>query len=407
MLRKWAAVLLLFLLLEESVIADTHYSGYLKSYALWQDETTLRTEELWQWQNSARFMASYFFTEASNIELQYEYTPIYVSQAGALSQNNAALSTVGILNNRYRYKDISNDYGSDNSHWVQLHNVDRLNYRYSNEYGDLTVGRQVVSFGSARFINPTDIFLPYTLQTLNQEYRVGIDAIRYQWALGDFSVLDMGLVIGEDARKENNALFVRARNNVAESDIEAVLILQDQSYLIGGGLERAVGDFGFWFETAFVHSEVTDLPDTVSYWRHSIGMDYAFTDTVITMLEYHFNGAGSDSTEDYITLLQLQAYQKGGVYLLGQHYLIPSVSWMISPLVNFSGSGFFNLSDHSQFINLVFDVSWSDNLYSDFGLYLTQGDKLKGDIDSPLTWQLGSEFGEYPVSIYASLRWYF
>lgn len=407
MLPRTLAVILIALFFSSGLKASWEGSGYLKSYAVWQDENSLNNEPLWQSQNSVRLMANVFFENDSSAEIHYEYQPIYQSQAGYGGNSGGIASTVGVTSNRYRYKDLSNDVADDDSRWVQLHNLDRLNYRYSNSHGDLTVGRQVVSFGSARFINPTDIFLPYTLQTLNQEYRVGIDALRYQWALGDFSVLDMGAIVGEDGKKENSALFLRGRENIDGSDIELVMIVQDQSYLLGGGIETALGDFGFWFETAYAYSDSVSEQEPVSYWRHSVGADYALGDNVITMVEYHFNGAGSDSAKEYLLLLQLQPYEKGGVYLLGQHYVIPSISWVMNPLVNFSGSAFFNLSDQSQFFSLAMDVSWSDNLYSDFGTYLSNGDGLKGNPSDPASLELGSEFGEYPFTLYASLRWYF
>jgi hypothetical protein len=45
------------------------------------------------------------------------------------------------------------------------------------------------------------------------------------------------------------------------------------------------------------------------------------------MVEYHYNGAGSEDTADYIVEQFTKPYQAGGVFLLGQDYLIPSLSW--------------------------------------------------------------------------------
>ena len=58
------------------------------------------------------------------------------------------------------------------------------------------------------------------------------------------------------------------------------------------------------------------------------------------------------------------------------------------------------------FISLAAERSWSENLYSDVGVYWSAGDSLEPDPASA-TLQFGSEFGTYPVSLYASLRWYF
>ena len=56
-------------------------------------------------------------------------------------------------------------------------------------------------------------------------------------------------------------------------------------------------------------------------------------------------------------------------------------------------------------VSCAAEVSWSDNLYSDFGSQMSIGDNPEftssGDIN------LASEFGSYPLSLYASLRYYF
>ena len=400
--------------------AAASFSGYAKSYALWQDALEVSNgeplaEEQWQLQNSLRLMLDYFPSERLSLQLHYEVQPIYRDKPSGLASAGGAFSTLSSIDNRYRIKDISNP--DDGDHWLLLQNLDRLNLRYSTERGDLTIGRQVVSFGSARFVNPTDIFVPFGLQTLNQEYRVGIDAIRYQAALGDFAQLDMGAVIGADGERENSGLFLRGRDNWEGRDVQGIVIALDQAWLIGGGLETAIGDYGFWLETAYVDADVEIENNTnthtnskrVRYWRHSIGSDYALNERWIVMLEYHYNGAGSDDPQDYAGLLALQPYQQGGVYLLGRHYLIPALNWQASPLINVNGSGFFNLEDDSCFISLVADISWSENLYSDLGLYWSRGEGLSLE-ESPIATpalQFGSEFGNYPLSVYASLRWYF
>ncbi|RDH85280.1 MAG: hypothetical protein DIZ80_02360 [endosymbiont of Galathealinum brachiosum] len=391
---------------------DFTYSGYIKSYALIQDEIEFENSPAvipdefdngYQSQNAVRLMGNWFTENSGNVEVHYEIQPVYYSNTSLVGSAGGIGSTLSTGATIYRYKDLDVELDQYGNHMVVFQNLDRLNYQYSNETGDFTLGRQVVSFGSSRFINPTDIFIPFNIQTLNQEYRVGIDAIRYQAALGDFAVLDTGLIIGEDAKKENSAFFIRGKNSLKGNDVELIVIALDDAWLLGGGLERAIGDFGFWFETAYM--DVTN--DVVeNYWRTSIGSDYALTKSIITSVEYHYNGAGSDNPDDYLQLVTQFPYQKAGVFLLGENYLIPAVSWIANPLVTVNASGFINIDDHSAFINVVSEVSWTENLYSDFGMYVSYGDVLESQI-SPQQINLGSEFGSYPLSIYASLRYYF
>lgn len=399
-----------------------NYTGYIKSYALGQDGIevdysginssgtdgdSFSTDSSFQSQNSLRLMGSYLSEDSGYFEIHYEAQPLYFSNNindTSPDKNSASGigSTLNTGSNRFRYKDLDPVLSEHGDHVVVLQNLDRFNYQLATENGDLTIGRQVISFGSARFINPTDIFLPFVLQTLNQEYRVGIDAIRYQVDLDGFTILDSGLIIGEDGKNENSAAFFRGKTSLEGNDLEAMYIQLDNAWLAGGGIERALGDFGFWLETAYMNNNADDIN---SYWRHSVGSDFALDDNIIVMMEYHYNGAGSQDASDYIDILQLQPYERGGVYLLGQNYLIPAISWVASPLVSISASSFFNLDDQSAFISLTAEVSWSDNLYSDFGSQMSLGDNPS--INSSGELDLSSEFGSYPLSLYASLRYYF
>jgi len=422
---------------------DLSFSGYVKSYALAQDKITIESLDVgtedqsiagnFQSQNALRLMSSYLSNTKGNFEVHYEVQPLYFSNSDMAAyytdDNLSAINgTISTATNQYRYKDLDAVLTDVGNNGVVLQNLDRLNYQYSNQYGDLTVGRQVLSFGSSRFINPTDIFIPFAIQTLNQEYRVGIDAIRYKADVGDFAVIDMGLVIGEDGKKKNSAAFLRGKNSINGNDIEAIAIILDDAWLLGAGIERAIGDFGFWFETAYMdwHQTNSDekeyqepfkensLPSSFTtpyidnYWRTSIGSDYALNEDIIVMIEYHYNGAGSKDANDYTKLAMQAPYQKAGVYLYGQHYLIPAVTWLASPLLSVSASAFYNVSDSSVFFTLSSETSWSDNLYSDFGIYLSHGENMQyqGSGEN-VDFIFGSEFGAYPPTVYASLRYYF
>ncbi|TLU66374.1 hypothetical protein FE810_06700 [Thalassotalea litorea] len=418
-------------------------SGYFKGYLLGQDEIDIQgsLDDLGddipdhinggiQSQNAMRLMINYFSGDI-NVEMHYEIQPIF-SNYDFLTANSGVIgNTLSSATNVYRYKDLETSIFKSDTSFVTLQNLDRFNLQYTAEWGDTTIGRQVVAFGSARFINPTDIFVPFAIQTLNQEYRVGIDAIRSQISLGDFSTLDLGLVVGEDGKKNYNAVFARYQQSVAANDIELIGISLADAYLLGGGIERAIGDFGAWLETAYLHAHGRERDDQAmiddttivtnidtplmmqsstlaefmqSYWRTSAGIDYAITEEFYVAVEYHFNGAGSDNPDDYLSLSTTAPYQRGGVYLFGKHYLIPSFNYQINALSTLSSSAFINLNDQSTFIAIHMEHSWSDNLYSDLGVYLASGHGL---LASNSELQVGSEFGFYPETVYASLRYYF
>ena len=139
--------------------------------------------------------------------------------------------------------------------------------------------------------------------------------------------------------------------------------------------------------------------------RASLGLDYAFTEFTFGQVEYHYNGAGSDDPDDYISIANSHPYQRGGVFLFGEQYLIPTLSVQLSPLWVVNAVAILNLSDDSSFISLSAAHNVAENFYMDYGIYLFSGDDL--DISPLGAPMLGSEYGSNPDMFYTSLRYYF
>ncbi|MBD3648463.1 MAG: hypothetical protein HUJ31_13650, partial [Pseudomonadales bacterium] len=188
------------LLMAQASLAD--FSGYLKSFAIRQeaiDTSLIETEPLYQSQNSLRLMWQ-AFGDRSAWQVHYEISPVFNSRT--LPFNNETFAT---SDNSYRLSDPDIQLNDDSDKHPVFHNLDRLNVQFNLEAGDLTIGRQAVTFGSARAINPVDVFLPFDVRTFNQEYRIGVDAIRFQYPFGQLGEVDVGVVLGDGARTENSA----------------------------------------------------------------------------------------------------------------------------------------------------------------------------------------------------------
>ena len=374
------------------MIAESNFSGYLKSYTVVQEEISsdvLNTDRLYQNQLSSRLMLDYF-KDNQIWQIHYELGRDFNS-------NRPPFSASDISGEGYRYSDIRNIIGPNDGKNQTIQNLDRFNVQFQFDAGDLTIGRQAITFGAARIINPTDVFLPFDVQALNTEYRTGIDGIRFQRPFGQVGELDFGIILGPDGDRDNSAVFAQLQTNISGGDYQFTLISFSEQQLAAFGLQSALGEFGLWFETAFVTGDV-------DYNRSSIGIDYGFNENWFGTIEYHYNGAGSQDTNDYLTELVSRPYQDGGVFLLGKHYLIPVISWQASALLGMSFQAIANLDDGSIFINANADYSLSDNLYLGLGYYLFSGDNLtlqNGNIN------LDSEYGGNPNRFILSLRYYF
>ena len=392
---KRFALIVLGLAATAPAVAETNFSGYLKSYLVIQDEISnpiFQADRTYQSQNSGRFMIE-SFQDNVVLQMHYEVSPVFVSQ-GIAVQN----PTFNVVGDSYRLTDIEASLSDEDDKNQIYQNLDRLNVQIRLDAGDVTIGRQAISFGAARVINPTDVFLPFNVQTFNTEYRTGVDAVRFQRPWGDLGEVDVGIVLGDDAKRETSAAFVQLRNNIDGKDINFALIEYAEQTLVGAGIQSELGDMGFWFEAAYTDGDV-------DYVRASTGLDYAFTENTFGQIEFHYNGAGSHQPEDYLAQLTTRPYQRGGVFLLGENYLMPSLSVQASPLWTIGIQAIINLDDDSAFTSISLEYNVAENFYMDFGVYIFSGDDLSaGGFGQPV---FQSEYGANPSSLYTSLRWYF
>lgn len=413
-------------------LADDAWSvtGYAKSYAVYQNAPDIELdgtplyEDIWQSQNALRLMLAGDVTENIALELHYEIKPVFYSKAWEGGTSGGALTTLGASS--YRIGDLNAALQDDEKIQI-LQNLDRANLQVSFDPGDLTIGRQTISFGAARFVSPTDIFRPFAPATLDQEYRPGVDAVRWQGTLGGLTEYDLGLVANNEGPGEELVGYARIKTSLSGNDLEAVVIARDGITTLGAGWERALGSFGFWAEAAYTASEATNesvffLPTLgteleENYFRFSTGLDRALSDNVLAMIEYHHSSFGTDDLQRYQYLPLTGGFQSGGVYLVGKDYLIPSISWTATPLLNLSASAFVNLTDTSAFVRASGDYSLTENLYTDFGVHFGLGDATRHEtiiISPPFSPPFpypqlvqGSEFGSFPTTAYISLRYYF
>lgn len=338
-------------------------------------------------------------------EVAYDMVPRF--QSAGLDQNRLFFS--GIDPFAYRFHDLKSTlYPADGGpvdHFALQQNLDRASLTFHTRPADIVVGRQAIAWGSARVINPTDVLAPFTFETLDNEDRIGVDAVRVRIPLGALSELDTGYVFGKDFKKADSAFFCRTKFNLRRTDVSLLFLGFRENVLAGFDLARSIGGAGVWIEAAYVFSDA--LNDEVpgrqnDYLRASAGMDFSFTPKLYAFAEYHFNGAGTSDPAGYIGNLAKPAYRRGAVYLMGRHYLAPGISYQLTPLIALTAQALANVADPSLFLAPQIEYNAATNLYVGAGSFLGRGQRPTARAGA-----LGSEFGAYPDIFFASLRWYF
>ena len=385
--------------------AEFKIGGYYKNFFTAFNSPLPDTPVIGVVVNRLRLNLSYAPADSLSFAFAYDFTP-RVQDPLLFSQSPIA---VGTASSRYRVADLDSPLYPRTDEPVGsvgiYHNLDRASVQFSTDFADFSIGRDAIAWGSARIINPTDIIAPYTYDQLDTEDRVGVDAIRVRIPIGVMGEVDTGYIFGNKFNFDKSAVFLRTQLNAVETDFSILLLEFQRDLLVGFDIARGVGGAGFWLETAYVFTTpFDDLPDAAdNYLRTSVGLDYSFGGETYTFIEYHFNGAGAKNPENFLTNLEQPAYTRGGVYLLGTHYLAPGITHQLTPLISFSGQMLFNLSDPSTWVAPQIAYNVAEDIHLSVGGFISVGKRPKnGD-----TTQFQSEFGSYPNLFFSSFRVYF
>ncbi len=407
-MKKLALIILMLAVFPVFGEVPLELRGYYKSFLYFYDykdgtADTLESDKNLLNQNVFRLKLFSDPAEWLSMEAAYSLAPTVSMYA------NDGIDFISPSVDSYRIADIDETILTEGN--FSLHNnIDRLTFNIALPFADITIGRQAISFGSARFFNPTDVFSPFSFQELNKEEKFGIDAVRIKFPMGDMGEIDLGYVFGHYADWKKSAAFARVRFPIGNYDI-SVIAMEYKTHLMAGlNVSGSIGGAGVWFEGAYTFAGLledgSDMDFDQSFVRLSAGFDYYFPHDIYFFFEYHYSQAGTLESEAYLTNYKLQkaAYEDSGVYLMGEHYLAPGMTWQLHPLVSFAFTVLFNCSDPSGMLSLALDWSVVEDVSISAGANISIGEKI--DV-SGLFPKVNSEFGFYPDIYYLNLKMYF
>jgi len=389
MLKIKIVVFLFFLTLTQVMASGFKWSGSFKTHLMTGKHRLLKntlSHTDFSSLTSARINTFYQLSSKSSLEASYDFSTQWAPDPiRAVNSYNPIKYRIKDLEN-YPMKKVSDDFSFQQ-------NLDRFVINHTRENFDLYLGRQAISKGSGRIVNPTDIFLPFPIGSIDSEFRTGVDALRVQTPFGNMGELDLGLVFGENGKTKNNALFVTLTNPIKKWDLSYSLINYRENWLLGFDLQGSLFSQGFWLEAAYNKMREYKGRDQ-KYLRAVVGMDYRFSSAGVLYFEYQYNGAGTSKTSEYLQNLDSLSYLEGGVQYLAKNYLGPGISYEITPLWIYSSTLYLNLDDQSTFLDQRLEWNFKENFYMDFSAFLRAGTS-------------GSEFSTYSNRFVSSLRAYF
>ena len=327
---------------------------------------------------------------------------------------------------RYRLTGLRHQWVDDGNVALRLA-ADRAWVEYQLGGTRLTLGRQAITFGKARFWNPLDVFLPFDAQQIDREYKRGVDAIRLGVPIGMVSGLDLVATPGRvDGARETSqswygsAALARLYTNVRGWDVAVQGGKIYGGYQVGGAVTGVVGPVeirgeGAYFLALDDAAERVVLPD---HFVGVVGVGRRFDSSLDLEAEYFYNGAGDDSD----LTIALERVAASRALQMSEHLVGAAVGYDLMPLLNGTVGGIVSASDGSGIVQPGLTYSVSDE--SDFlvGAVVAWGPRPRiraAAIGTPagggttagspdtLALEPRSEFGTYPNFYYAQYRFYF
>ncbi|MFP4528084.1 MAG: hypothetical protein ACLFQX_06000 [Candidatus Kapaibacterium sp.] len=269
--------------------------------------------------------------------------------------------------------------------WNGQHYIDMLYYKHMFDWGEVTFGRQVISWGVGRIWQPMDMFNPINPANFSKFEKDGADALSAKYYFGMFT--DLEVVYNFRERWEDGNFAARFRTNTGEYDLTAMAGYFDQRPNIGGAFAGNIATAGVRGEA--VYTIDPDDPDS-SYARAILGIDHQLTPDLYAMLEYHYNGQGTTCKKCY----NIARVFSGEMLNVGKHYLFAQGRYALHPLWNVSMGNMLNMTDGSGFVTGMLSYSASENCNLNLAGMGVYGDKL-------------DEYWYYSSAAYLQAEFYF
>src|SRR5512140_928647 len=257
------------------------------------------------------------------------------------------------------------------------HNLDQLAVRLSAPFGDVVVGRQVLSWGTGRLWNPTDLLSPFPPTAIDREVRRGVDALRLSVPFSSTAQLEV-LWLPRPVAHENGAV-VRGQLNALGYDFSLSAAKYVDDVVLGGDFSGDLGPLGVHGEAAytlgFAGLGAKGEPVTVAEraLRAVVGADWKPAEKLLVAGEYYFNGFGAKEPAGYAAALRSPRVQRGEVFGAGRHYLGLVAAYQATELLSVQGIAIVNLTDPSAQLVAALDYWFAQSVILRAGAILPLG----------------------------------
>lgn len=330
---------------------NTHISGYVKTLNFFTRTTGLtpevpdnpfaireKNESLFSNLERIRLKikSSFDVTETSRVSLKIDYDH-GVSLGSFVGSGDFRIAKR--QSEERQFLDLSQDL-VENEDGVYEHRLYRASVLYENDFLSAEVGRQQIPWGVGHFFTPTDLFNPFSPTQIELDERDGVDAVNL--IAKDFGDMKWQFVYTPRGRSLHPERYLgRISKDISGFEVG----------ILGGRIRRdhAAGfDFQGNVKNSAVRGEFLfrEADAEKDFIKFTLNADYNFPHNVYGLLEYHFNGQGRRSEDDY----QVDRLIEGDIQQLAKNYLAMLLGYNITPLLRFENRAILNMDDTSLFL---------------------------------------------------------
>ncbi len=322
--------------------------------------------------HTARIWAKFVYHERFEFTAAWQLGAIIASDAAFVASTSlgSAVPTRFTQGAARRLWDFDRVLTQQNG-FVLLNNLDMLAVKFRTPLASITVGRQVLSWGSGRIWNPTDLLSPFGPTDIDREVRRGIDAVRASIPLAE--TIQLEALVLPQLELRNWGGVIRSQVNVRGFDVAPSVAKYVRDAVVGLDVVGDIGPVGVHGEAAWTAAFDLDAAGKRErFLRAVVGADVRFGDVVLTG-EYYFNGWGAKDPTGYLGVLRSERVLRGEVFGAGRHYVGLAASWQASDLLSLRGSVIGNMQDPSVLIAPALEYWAEQNLLVRFGGYVPVG----------------------------------
>ena len=201
---------------------------------------------------------------------------------------------------------------------------------FRSRHSTLTIGRQRVAWGTARFWSPADIFNPLSPLQIEAEERQGVDAAQLELSLPkDYT---WTLVYVPQASFSRSTTATRLATTWHNYDVAGFVGRFARDWVAGGDFAGQWGGAGLRGEATYIWRAD---PAQRNALRLTFGSDYAFTPKFYLVGEYFYNQgqpSGFEPGQSFDPAALLRFSRE--VFTLNRHFLSVGSRYEVTPLLH-------------------------------------------------------------------------